>query len=223
MPMQLKVISVNVGQAAPLKVGKKTTTTGILKKAVAGNVQVTAEGLQGDHVLNKKHHGGPDQAVYLYTAPDYDFWAKQLGEALEPGQFGENLVISGLYSADMRVGDRLDIGGENGVTLEVTAPRIPCATLAAHLNDQGFVKRFAAARRPGVYLRVLRPGGVKAGDTVTYQPGSPDAPTIAALFDLWYDDRPSREQLQAYLDYPVAQRLRKNLVEWLADLDAEAN
>ena len=85
---------------------------------------------------------------------------------LEPGTFGENLTLDGLESARLNVGDMLHSGA---VTLQVTAARIPCATLAARMGDPGFVKRFRLAGRPGAYCRVLRTGMLQAGAPVTLE------------------------------------------------------
>ncbi|GMA14985.1 MOSC domain-containing protein [Deinococcus metallilatus] len=210
----MKLISVNIGQPTAVQIGQRMAVTGICKHPVPGRVRVTAQGLDGDHVLDRKHHGGPDQAVYIYTREDYDHWAEALGAALEPGTFGENLLIGGLESAGVQVGERFRVGS---VLLEVTAPRIPCGTLGARMADAGFVKRFARARRPGFYTRVLEGGDLGRGDEVTRAPAPAEAPTIAELFDLWYEDTPSRATLERYLHSPLAVRLRRNLEERLAD------
>ncbi|GAA5512067.1 hypothetical protein Dcar01_00781 [Deinococcus carri] len=209
----MKVISVNVGQPTAIQVGNRSVVTGIRKHPVPGHVRVTAQGLEGDRVLNRKHHGGPDQAVYIYTREDYDHWTESLGAALEPGTFGENLLVGGLESAGVQVGERFRVGS---VLLEVTAPRIPCGTLGARMEDAGFVKRFARARRPGFYTRVLEGGEVGRGDEVTREAVPAGAPTIAELFDLWYQATPERETLERYLTYPLAVRLRRNIEELLA-------
>ena len=70
--------------------------------------------------MDRKYHGGPDQAVYVYTQEDYDHWAEILGEALAPGTFGENLLMGGLESASVRVGERFWAGS---TVLEATAAR----------------------------------------------------------------------------------------------------
>ena len=123
----MRVVSVNV--KLPPRGG-----TAIDKQPQAGPVAVTVDGLAGDGVGNKRHHGGPDQAVYAYGTPDYAWWEAELGRPLAPGTFGENLTIEGLESAELAIGDRLVAAG---VTLEVTSPRIPCATLAARMDDRG--------------------------------------------------------------------------------------
>ncbi|EYB68334.1 MOSC domain-containing protein [Deinococcus phoenicis] len=209
----MKVLSVNVGQPTAVQVGNRTTVTGIRKHPVPGRVQVTAQGLDGDRVLNRKHHGGPDQAVYVYTREDYDHWTDTLGRTLEPGLFGENLLIGGLESAGGRVGERFRVGR---VLLEVTAARIPCGTLGARMEDAGFVKRFAQARRPGFYTRVLEAGELGRGDDVTREAAPGGAPTVGEVFDLWYQAAPSRETLEHYLAYPLGIRLRREIEKLLA-------
>lgn len=63
----------------------KTTKTGIFKHAVNGPVMVDAEGIVSDAVCNRKHHGGPDQAIYVMGSVDLDFWSSTLGSTVEPG------------------------------------------------------------------------------------------------------------------------------------------
>jgi MOSC domain-containing protein YiiM len=215
----VKIVSVNVGQPQDIRLGKHHSLSGIDKKAVPGSVQVGELGLEGDHILSKKHHGGPDQAVYLYSLEDYDAFAEALGDVPLPGSFGENLTISGLESASVLVGTRLTIGeGAGSVVLEVTAPRIPCATFAAHMGDAGFVRTFRQMRRPGIYTRVLQAGPVKAGDTGSAEQGAETAPTLGEQFELHYDPNPSRSDLERFLAAPVAVRFRAEYLERLAKL-----
>lgn len=209
------VLSINVGAATPVQIGERTIQSGIRKVPVPERVAVGPDGLHGDHILNRKHHGGPDQAVYVYTAEDYACWAEALGEPPNPGTFGENLTLSGFESAGIRVGERLQIGP---VLLEVTAPRIPCNTLAAVMGDPAFVKRFRQARRPGLYLRVLVGGDVGAGDPVTRLPGPPDAPTIGEFFELCFQRQPGRVALERLLAAPIDERSRTEYSERLARL-----
>ena len=64
------------------------------------------------------------------------------------------------------IGERWLVGGDTGVILEVTAPRIPCQTFQSWMREPHWVKRFTAQGDVGVYLRVLRPGTVRAGDPI---------------------------------------------------------
>jgi len=220
--MQMKIVSVNVGEAREIVLGRHRSRSGIDKRPVGGRVPVGAEGLDGDRVLNRKYHGGPDQAVYVYTLEDYDAFAERLGEVPAPGTFGENLTVSGLVSADVRIGTRLHFtapgaqgqDGE-GLVLEVTAPRIPCATFAAHLGDAGFVKVFRGMGRPGLYARVLRSGTVGAGDILTVEPGDAAFPTVGEEFELHYDARATPEALHRSLAAPIAARVREEYLSRL--------
>ncbi|MBB5361930.1 MOSC domain-containing protein [Deinococcus humi] len=206
-----QVQSVNVGQPSALHIGPRPQVSGIDKRPLPGRVRVSVDGLAGDHVVDTEHHGGPDQAVYIYTHEDYAHWEAELGRSLPPGIFGENLLVRGLESAAMRVGDQLNIGGPGGVRLEVTAPRIPCAKLAAHVGQPTLVKQFVAVGRPGFYTRVLRGGEVGPGDHVQLTPGPTDAPSIRDLFELWYDPAPDLAKLERYLEFPVAVRVRARM------------
>ncbi len=199
-----KITSINVGRAESLEHGNKHFTTGILKRAVAGPVRIDTERVADDAICNLEHHGGPDQAVYIYSEEDYAWWSGELGRDCEPGLFGENLTIRGL-PPEIAVGDRLLIGE---VLLEATSPRIPCSTLAARMQDSNFGLAFRRARRPGVYFRVLNPGSVAVGDRITYL-SAPGAPvSMLELFDVAFEPRPDPAALRRFLEAPVAARTR---------------
>jgi MOSC domain-containing protein YiiM len=193
--------------------------SGINKQGVDRPVAIGPLGLEADAICNEKHHGGPDQAVYVYGALDYDFWVAALGRALAPGTFGENLTIGGLESTRFSVGDRLHVGA---VVLQVTAPRIPCATLAARMGDPRFVKRFRQAERPGLYCRVLQQGVVQAGDAVVVEAYPGPTVTILEMFREFFapDNRPAT--LHRYLAAPIAIRDRTEKEARLRALTAAA-
>lgn len=204
----MHIASVNIGQERTIIYGaeiKRTETTGIYKLPSVDPVDVGREGLRGDAVIDTKNHGGPDQAVYVYGLEDYDWWARELGRELAPGTFGENLTIAGLLSAPLVIGDRLQIAA---VTLEVTAPRIPCRTFAKRMGDPGFVKRFRAAERPGLYCRVVREGRIAAGDAVTLLPYAGISITIGEMFRAWYEADPDEAAIRRQLAAPIATRAR---------------
>lgn len=213
----MQLLSVNVGVERAIKNGKKTGTSGIFKSPTSDPVQINRLGLARDVIVDSEHHGGVDQAVYVFGQPDYEWWSAQLGMALEAGIFGENLTISALESAALRIGDRLHVG--DMVILEVSAPRTPCATLAARMGDPKFVKRFKEAERPGVYCRVISEGKVQAGDTVTLKPYPRPDQTITALemFRLAYKRKLSAEQMQRLLAAPIDIRSRTAYEQMLSE------
>lgn len=212
----MELIRVNIGQPSELMVGSSLKQTGIRKAAVDQPAQVGELGLAGDFIASKKHHGGPDQAIYIYTEPDYRWWQEQLQSELPYGTFGENLVISGLESAPVAAGDRLVIGsGDSAVILEATSPRIPCNTLSAVMQDNGFAKRFRQGERPGIYCRVIQAGSVHAGQPVSYQPCAGERVTMLEQFRDFYEPETSREGIQRMLNAPIAIRTRNHLEERL--------
>jgi MOSC domain-containing protein YiiM len=172
--------AVSTGKAAPIR--SKSGMSGIDKQPRSGGVMVSRLGLDGDAIVDTDNHGGFDQAVYCYCRADYDWWEAELGKPLRPGAFGENVTLTGISSADAAVGDRLTCGS---LVLEVTSPRIPCETFAAHMDDRLFVKRFFKANRTGFYCRVISEGPVGAGDVFEYTPfGGPRVP-MTELVELY--------------------------------------
>lgn len=204
----MRLVSVNVGREQVVEHNGFSDLTGILKMPAAGAVEITVWGLAGDAVVDTKHHGGVDQAVYVYGEPEYAWWSAQLGYELAPGTFGENLTIGGLESASLNVGDILHIGA---VALQVTAPRFPCATLAARMGDAGFVKRFREAGRPGAYCRVLKAGAVQAGDAVMLEQYTGETLSIAEMYREHYNPQPSAEMIRRHLAAPIAERVRASM------------
>ena len=101
--------------------------------------------------------------MYAYAAEETDLWEAELGESLGPGAFGENLTTRGLPVSEAVIGERWEVGG---ALLEIAQPRLPCFKLGLRIGDPGFLRRFAAAGRPGAYLRVVREGDIGAGDPI---------------------------------------------------------
>ncbi len=214
----MQLLNVNIGREQAIQYGKASGVTGIYKHSTNEPVQITRDGLAGDAISDKQNHGGDDQAVYIYGSPDYAWWSKTLGHEIAPGTFGENLTISDLESAALQVGDRLHVGE---VTLEITAARIPCVTLAARMGDPQFVKRFRAAERPGAYCRVIQTGTVHAGETVRLEPYAGETISVVEMFRLWYDSDASEADIRRVLAAPLAIRARAANEERLERLLAD--
>lgn len=213
----MRLVSINLsGAARSVSNGARTTHTGIYKLPVP-SAEIHALGLNGDLVSDKKNHGGLDQAVYLYSADEYAWWAGELFADLEPGTFGENLTLSSFGPEPLRIGDRFKVGS---VLLEVTAPRIPCWVLADRMGDTGFVKKFRDGQRPGAYARVLEGGTVTTGDKVEKIPAPSTMPLLLEVFNAWYEKTPDPAKLRWFLTAPLAERARAAFADQLADLGA---
>jgi MOSC domain-containing protein YiiM len=108
-------------------------------------------------------------------------------------------VIDGLDNETVAVGDRLVIGE---IILQATAPRMPCATFAAKMDDAHFVERYRKAERPGFYCRVISGGKVSAGSGVDFQACEGVRITMPAMMRD-YGKTISGDKLAAYLSAPT--------------------
>jgi MOSC domain-containing protein YiiM len=214
----MQLISINIGKERQQQRKDYIETTGIYKLPVERPIEIKSLGIEGDAICDKKNHGGPDQALYLYGGADYAWWEQELGRELAPGTFGDNLTISDLESATFNVGDYLHIGE---VTLQVTAPRIPCGTFATRMGDPQWVKKFRSAERPGLYCRVIQEGVVRAGDAVTVEKYKGGTISTLQMYRDHYTKAYTEETLRRYLNSPIDIRSRRNLEEELRKLSGD--
>jgi MOSC domain-containing protein YiiM len=147
----------------PVEVNGGTVLTAIWKHPVGGPVAVRGVNLDGDDQADRGVHGGPDKAVYAYAREDIQWWEQELGRTLGEAPFGENLTVRRLPVTEAVIGEKWALGS---VLLQVAQPRLPCFKLGLRMGDPRFLKRFAAAQRPGAYLRILREGHIAAGEPI---------------------------------------------------------
>jgi len=211
----MKLISINIGKERQQQRKDYVETTGIYKMPADRSVEIKALGIDGDAICDAKSHGGVDQALYVYGGADYAWWSKELGREIGPGTFGDNLTISELESATFNVGDYLHVGE---VSLQITAPRIPCSTFATRMGDPQWVKKFRHAERPGLYVRITKEGVIQAGDPVAVEKYAGETVSILKMYRDHYDQGYTEESLRHYLNSPVAIRDRVYFEEELKKL-----
>jgi MOSC domain-containing protein YiiM len=193
-----KIISVNVVHSLIPDVRGDLDLTAIDKRGQDGRVPVGPLGVMGDDQYDKRHHGGPLQAVYAYASEDAAWWASELGYEITPGRFGENLTTAGLDVTDAVLGERWRIG-DDGLVVKVTAPRIPCTTFQGWMDEPHWVKRFTEHGAPGAYLRVMAEGTVGAGDEIEVVHRPDHGVTIGEVFVI---RRADTDRLRRALDDP---------------------
>lgn len=143
-------------------------------------------GLVGDGIGSRKHHGGDTQAVYAFAREELDRWARELGREVPDGLFGENLTTAGLDVDGALAGERWRVGT---ALLEVTGPRIPCATFASRMGEPGWVRRFTERGHTGAYLAVVEAGVIEPGDPVVVESRPDHGFTVPVLFRASMGDR----------------------------------
>jgi MOSC domain-containing protein YiiM len=157
------VESLNLGAPRLVPANGHSVLTAIWKHPVQGPVALRGVNLSGDDQADRSVHGGPDKAVYAYARADIDWWEAELGRSLGEAPFGENLTVTDLPVSEAVIGEEWALGS---ALLQVAQPRLPCFKLGLRMGDPRFLKHFAAAGRPGAYLRVLREGDIAAGDPI---------------------------------------------------------
>ena len=177
----MKVVSVNIGEKETINYKGKIIETGIFKKSVDHPIFLGEEDIENDAVIDRRYHGGIDQAVYAYSENHYQYW-KELYPNLEWrfGMFGENLTISNLEETEIQIGNTYKLGE---VIIEVTKPRQPCMKLGIVFGTQKILKQFWNSTKCGVYFKVLQIGKVLPDDKLILIKKNEGSPTISEVYE----------------------------------------
>lgn len=196
----MRIVSVNAGLPREFVWRDRRVKTAIFKRPVAGPVKVHRHNLEGDAQADRSVHGGPDKAVYAYSASHYASWRDELdGQELEWGSFGENLTLDDFDEHRIRVGDEFRAGT---VRLVVTQPRLPCYKLDLRLGRDDMIQRMLENGRTGIYFGVLEEGELQQGDVLQRLRTRTEAVTAAEAVRLYTDRDVSVERLVRAIDTP---------------------
>mgnify|MGYP005824447181 CR=1 FL=1 len=127
---------------------------GTQKQNVGSALLVEDWGIQGDAHAGKWHR----QVSLLSYDRVEEFRTR--GAQVEPGAFGENLLVEGFDFKSLPVGTRF---GCNGAVLELTQIGKQCHAHCQIYRQVGD----CIMPREGVFTRVLRGGVVRGGDELT--------------------------------------------------------
>lgn len=202
MTVTVTTVAVGLPREVPGPRPGERTETAIWKEAVEGPVEVEQENLAGDRQADLRAHGGPDKSVYVYGEEDLDWWRGELG-AIDVGVFGQNLTTRGYDLRSAVVGEQWRIGSAE---FEVRQPRTPCFKLGMRAGDPTMPRRFSAAGRPGVYLRVRRTGTLAPGDGVTVLDRPGHGISVGEVAEIFHHDRARAARLLEAPDLPAAWR-----------------
>ncbi len=152
-----KLVEVLSGKIREYNINTKEFKSGYIKTPLNNEIKLLKSGLIGDEQADKKHHGGVDKAILLYSLKNYEKYRKEFEKSLKFGSFGENFVVLGLNEINAFIGDVYRIGE---IEIELTQPRQPCWKISK-LYDKSlfeFVNKYNAT---GFYARVLKEGNIK--------------------------------------------------------------
>jgi MOSC domain-containing protein YiiM len=158
---------------AEASIASVNISPGGVPKLPVAEAWVGSRGLAGDgHHEPEPSHGGPEQAVCLYSVEAIARVSAD-GHTAFPGAFGENLTLEGIELNSLSSGDRLAIG-HAGLVIQLTTRSEPCQTIAHWFIDRR-IARIGSPQHPEDarwYARVVHEGPVRAGDRVARLPAS---------------------------------------------------
>jgi len=181
----MQLLSVNVSGIKTVDDNGKPVTTGIFKEPVAGPVALDKLNLAGDDQADRRFHGGEHKAIYAFGQQHLAYWQAELNRSdLGPGFFGENLSIDHLDEHALRIGDYINIAE---CRFQITQPRVPCFKQGIRAASPKFPRQFMMRGLTGVYLRVITPGSISAGDEITHEANPTSSFSTADLFKAVHD------------------------------------
>lgn len=210
--------AVCVGREADLTGQGRTHRSAFVKSSVDGPVRLGMLGLEGDEQVYHDH-GGPDQALLVYSHDHYAFWLERLGLDLPAaGAMAENLTVTGLTEDTVHIGDVLSVGDTR---IQITSPRGPCFKLAARYATRELPRVMQETSRTGYLMRVLATGTVEAGMQIDLVDRPEDSLTVAEAARVVNRDRDDWEVVERLVSVrALADAMRTKLEARLRRRDA---
>ncbi len=167
------------------------------KTAVDAAVFLADSGIESD-----AHAGAWHRQVSLLAAEDIETVRESVGD-LSPGDFAENVVVSGLDLASLGLGTRLRLGSD--VVLAVSQIGKVCHTPCRIYELTGD----CIMPRMGLFARVAAGGRVSVGDEA--EPVEVVPRDLVQAVILTISDRCSRNEAEDTAGPAIAERLRESL------------
>ncbi|MFC2081033.1 molybdenum cofactor synthesis domain-containing protein [Bacteroidota bacterium] len=187
----MKVIAVNTSDRK-----------GTVKKPVPGIV-LNMEGIENDA------HAGPwHRQVSLLGIESIRRFEKETGRPIAQGEFAENITTEGL---ELSGTSPLSLIQNDNIILEITQIGKKC-----HGSSCSIYKELGDCIMPkeGIFARVKKAGGLKAGDILDY------SPKIVKAFIITLSDRASKGQYKDVSGPLIAERLEKHVKDSGWDFEA---
>jgi MOSC domain-containing protein YiiM len=133
----------------------RSEKTGTKKEPCGAGIFIEDYGLEGDAHATR----GIARQVSLLAEESIDKM-RALGLELNPGDFAENLTVTGMRLLDLPVGTKLRVGRD--VILEISQIGKTCHSGCAIFKAVGA----CVMPKEGVFARVIRNGTIQTGDSV---------------------------------------------------------
>ncbi|MBT8281318.1 MAG: MOSC domain-containing protein [Muriicola sp.] len=207
----MKVIAANIGKPVTILWQQRKEQTGIFKYPVEGSIRLGSTLVNNDTVSDRKHHGGMYKACYLFSAENYSYWRELYPNlSWDWGMFGENITLDHMSESQLIIGSVYQLGNS---LVQITIPREPCYKLGIRFEDQKIIEQFVAHGHPGTYVKVIKEGEVKRGDSFSLLEEVKDSLSIEELYRLLYTKEPEQDRLELAItcEY-LPERTRKKLL-----------
>lgn len=210
----MKIIATNIAKPTTITWNQKEVITGIYKTPTHTPIFLGKTDVEKDEVTDRKYHGGEFKACYIFSEKHYAYWkARYPNLDWNWGMFGENLTVSNFDESEIYVGSIYQIGD---ALVQITQPREPCFKLGVKFENQDILKAFIDHGFPGSYIRVLKEGFVKAGDTMVLQKEAPSSLTIQDMYTLIYAKNKDQNLLKlAIKNEALPEKKRNKLATYL--------
>jgi len=198
--MQTTINSVFVGSVQAMPGDGRPT--GIFKQPRTDALVIERNGLVDDAQADLRVHGGPEKALHQLPIEHYDlFRARFPGNAAQfvAGSLGENFSTQGWREEDVCVGDVYALGTAR---VQLSQPRTPCWKIDARHGVDGLTLLIERLGVAGWYYRVLAPGLVQKGDTISLLERNSDPLSLRDYWQIHHQHRPERAALQRVIATP---------------------
>lgn len=159
-------------------------------------------------------HGGPDQAICLYSTQNYTLWEDVISPIPDYAFFGENITVDGIDETELLFGNQYQLGE---TIIEVSEIREPCYKLQQKYNYNGIMKRMMETGKSGCYFRVIQEGYVHPDSHLKLIKIAPPSTQLSVqeLNDLYYNDQKNKDRLTYAIQNPFITNRRREKLEKL--------
>lgn len=198
---QAIVVSLMVGSVQKRQKSNGTIFETAIRKTPKESAYLAKLGFEEDDQADKKHHGGVDKAVLMFSDESYaainaHFQTQLTFDAV--ASFGENIVASMLHESSVNVGNQYAIGD---AIVEVSQPREPCWKLSENTNNNAMLKFILSSGLTGWYCRVIQEGIIYENDAIKLVYEAPSELSILNLNQMLRDGEVDAKRLEAIDDF----------------------